>query len=136
MEMFLVGADLLLFVMNLERHATLPLIMEKVCVPKMNSKGIDIAITTAILMVIGIVVLIGLIFFVKNGFAIFSAGTEPLLKTQSLEATRQACDLVCKSQNERAFCCEAIEFNEEEIFCTGESLNVKCNIDCSKVLCN
>lgn len=122
--------------MNRGRHATLHLIMGKVSVPKMNSKGLDIAITTAILMVIGIVVLIGLIFFVKNGFAIFSAGTEPLLKTQSLEATRQACDLVCKSQNEKAFCCEPIGFNEEEIFCIDESLNVKCTIDCSKVLCN
>ena len=114
----------------------LHLIMGKVYVLKMNSKGFDIAITTVILIVIGIAVLIGLIFFIKNGFTLFNAGTEPLLKTQSLEATRQACDLVCKSQNEIAFCCNSLMLNDEEIFCKDGVLSVNCDINCSKIICN
>jgi len=111
------------------------LIMVRGLVLNMDSKGFDIAITTIVLIIIGIAVLIGLIFFVKNGFGFFKSGTEPILKTQSLEATRQACNLVCRSENEVAFCCEAIEFNGEDIFCNSSELNVNCNIDCSFVVC-
>ncbi|MEK6915246.1 MAG: hypothetical protein AABW89_01735 [Nanoarchaeota archaeon] len=102
----------------------------------MNSKGFDIAITTVILIIIGVAVLIGLIFFVKNGFGFFKEGTDPILRTQSLEATRQACELVCRSGNEIAFCCDNIELNKNAILCNNATLNVGCEIDCTKVSCN
>ena len=101
----------------------------------MNSKGFDIAITTIILIIIGVAVLIGFVLFIKNGFSFFKSGTDPILKTQSLESTRQACELVCRSGNEIAFCCDAIELNGEDIFCNNLELNVDCGIDCSKVVC-
>jgi hypothetical protein len=101
----------------------------------MNSRGFDIAITTIVLIIIAVAVLIGLIFFVKNGFGFFKAGTEPLLKTQNVEASRQACELVCRSGNSRAFCCDAISQNSEEIFCNDPTLNVDCSLDCSKISC-
>lgn len=101
----------------------------------MNSRGFDIAITTVILIIIGVAVLIGFIFFIKNGFSFFNSGTEPILQTQSLEATRQACDLVCRSENDIAFCCESIEMNDEEIFCNDSRLNVDCSISCAAVTC-
>ena len=101
----------------------------------MNTRGFDIAITTIVLIIIGIAVLIGLVFFVKNGFSFFKAGTDPILKTQSLEATRQACGLFCTAENDFAFCCEKIKMNNEEVFCSDRRLNVDCNIDCSSVVC-
>jgi len=101
----------------------------------MNSRGIDIAITTIVLIVIGIAVLIGLVFFVKNGFGFLKSGTEPLLKTESLEATRQACNLLCNADNNAAFCCESISLNNEEMFCNDSRLDVNCNVDCSSVVC-
>lgn len=109
--------------------------MVKDIVHKMNSRGLDIAITTIILIIIGVAVLIGFVFFIKNGFGFFKSGTEPLLKTQSLEATRQACDLVCRSSNNFAFCCESMEMNDEEIFCNDVRLNVDCNLNCTAVSC-
>ncbi len=101
----------------------------------MNSRGFDIAITTIILIVIGIAVLIGLIFFVKGGFSFFKSGTDPILQTQSLEATRQACELVCRSGNEVAFCCQSIEMNNQKVLCTDELLNVDCELSCAAVSC-
>lgn len=101
----------------------------------MNSRGLDIAITTIILIIIAVAVLIGLIFFVKNGFGFFKSGTDPILQTQSLEATRQACELVCRSRNEIAFCCQSIEMNNQDIFCTDEILNVDCTFNCAAVSC-
>ncbi|MEK6909042.1 MAG: hypothetical protein AABX23_03260 [Nanoarchaeota archaeon] len=102
----------------------------------MNSRGFDIAITTIILIVIGVAILIGFVFFIKNGFSFFKSGTEPILKTQSLEATRQACELICRSDNEITFCCESMSLNNEEIYCGDSRLNVNCNFDCSKVVCS
>lgn len=102
----------------------------------MNDRGFDIAITTIILIIIGVAVLIGLVFLVKNGFSFFKSGTEPLLKTQSLEGARQACGLVCRSENERAFCCESVGLNNEKLFCNDAALEVNCNIDCSRVACD
>ncbi|MBM3232215.1 hypothetical protein FJZ21_02460 [Candidatus Pacearchaeota archaeon] len=101
----------------------------------MNSRGFDIAITTIILIIISLAVLIGLIFFVKNGFRSFQSTTDPLLKTQSLEGARQACELVCKTENEITFCCESITMDKEDLFCTNSTLGVNCNIDCSIVSC-
>lgn len=101
----------------------------------MNSRGFDIAITTIILIVIGIAVLIGLVFFVKNGFSLFKSGTDPILQTQSLEATRQACELVCRSENEFSFCCQPVKVNEQNLYCTDSILNVDCNLNCAAVTC-
>lgn len=109
--------------------------MARVIVHKMNTRGFDIAITTIILIIIGVAVLIGFVFFIKGGFSFLKSGTEPILKTQNLEATRQACDLVCRSSNELAFCCESIGMNDEELFCNDPQLNVKCNINCAAVSC-
>jgi hypothetical protein len=102
----------------------------------MNSKGFDIAITTIVLIIIGVAVLIGFIFFIKNGFSFFKGGTDPLLETQSLEGARQACGLVCRSENSVSYCCNPISLNGKDTLCTDYSLNVECNIDCSKVVCN
>lgn len=101
----------------------------------MNDRGIDLAITTMILIIIGVAVLIGLIFFVRNGFSFLRSGTDPILETQSLEATRQACELVCKTENEISFCCNPIKLNKEEVFCYNSKLNVNCNINCAAVSC-
>jgi len=101
----------------------------------MNDRGFDVAITTIVLIIIGVAVLIGLVFFIKGGFSFFKTGTDPLLKTQSIEASRQACELLCRSENERTFCCEPIDMNGEDILCTDSKLDVKCNMDCSKVVC-
>lgn len=102
---------------------------------KMDERGLDIAITTIILIIIGVAVLIGLVFFVKNGFGFLKSGTDPILKTQSLEATKQACELVCRSDNELTFCCESISMNDQEVFCYEERLGVDCNINCAAVSC-
>lgn len=134
--MFRVGADLALFAIPLGVFATLPLIMGKVFVLKMDSRGLDIAITTIVLIIIGIAVLIGLVFFVKNGFGFLKAGTEPLLKTESLEASRQACELLCRSGNDVAFCCEGLDMNGEDVFCSDAMINADCYIDCSKIACS
>lgn len=110
--------------------------MEKVIVHKMNSKGFDIAITTIVLIIIGVAFLIGAIFFVKNGFSFLKSGTEPILKTQGIESTKQACDLVCRSENSFAFCCNPIKMNEDEVYCSDSLINSKCNIDCSSIVCD
>jgi hypothetical protein len=101
----------------------------------MNSRGFDIAITTIILIIVGVAVLVGLVFFIKNGFSFFKSGTDPILETQNLEATRQACELVCRSGNEIAFCCQSIKMNDEELYCYNKSLNVDCSLGCAAVTC-
>jgi len=101
----------------------------------MNDRGFDVAITTIILIIIGVAVLIGLVFFIKGGFSFFKTGTDPLLKTQSMEASRQACELVCRSENEISFCCQSVKMNDQEIYCTDERLNVECNLGCAAVTC-
>lgn len=114
---------------------TLHLITEKEFVLSMNNRGFDIAITTIILIIIGIAVLIGLILFVRNGFDMFSSGTDPILKASNFDAAIQACQLLCKSENSIAFCCESINLDGDKVFCSDERLDVKCNINCAAVSC-
>ncbi|MEK6811850.1 MAG: hypothetical protein AABX96_05040 [Nanoarchaeota archaeon] len=101
-----------------------------------NRKGIEMAVSTVILIIIGIAVLIGLLLLVMKGFDFFKGGTEPILETQEIEAVRQACNILCSAGNEFSWCCKKFDLNGVNVSCIDKSFNSNCRIDCSKVVCN
>ncbi|MBS3084149.1 hypothetical protein J4423_05065 [Candidatus Pacearchaeota archaeon] len=102
----------------------------------MNRKGMEMAISTIIWIIIGIVVLIGLVVFITKGFGLFKEGTEPVLKTSRNNVVKQACEIACRGEDSRTFCCEPFKVDGKNVYCKNSSLNLDCNYDCSEVVCS
>ena len=100
----------------------------------MDKKGLEMAISTLIILVLAIVLLIGLIVAVRTGFLNFKKGTEPLYQGTEASAVREACNLACL-QNSRDFCCQNFSLSGQEVFCTDSKLGASCNIDCTSLTC-
>ena len=81
----------------------------------MNKKGMEMAVSTVILIIIGIAVLIGLLILVMKEFDFFNRGTEPVLRTSGTGIVKQACEIACRGGDSRTFCCEPFEVDDKNM---------------------
>ncbi|MEK6846721.1 MAG: DUF4377 domain-containing protein [Nanoarchaeota archaeon] len=100
-----------------------------------DKKGLELAISTIVIIVISLAVLIGLIFLIKNGFVSFDEGTDPFLRASGASAAREACGIACRAEDENTFCCESLSIGGEEVFCSDSRLGVDCAINCEGFEC-
>ena len=103
----------------------------------MNRRGFELAISTIIMIVIGIAVLIGLIIMIKNGFISFGEGTDPFLTTSGASVVREACMIACRAESSVTFCCEKFKVDEQDILCTDSRLKIDCPLaaNCAVASC-
>ena len=101
----------------------------------MNRKALELAITTLILIILGIAVLIGLIYFVTDGFKTLKSSTEPFLDTTQASSIKTACQLSCDSVDKLTYYCGNFTIQEKEIKCTDSRLEVQCNLNCNDFSC-
>lgn len=101
----------------------------------MNKRGLELAISTIVVLVIAIAVLVGLVLFLTKGFGLWKSGVEPIGNSVSVSAVREACNLACNTDHEITFCCERYSLNEGKVTCTDAILNVDCAISCAAVSC-
>ena len=100
-----------------------------------NKNGIEIAISTLIIMILSIAVLIGLFFLFKNNFSIFKSETGSFLETSEGAATKQACEIACRAESKLNYCCDKHKVKKEEIKCTDERLELMCRLNCEGFNC-
>ncbi len=93
------------------------------------------AISTVIIIVISIAVLIGLLILVKNGFLSFEKGINPILKSSSTGAVREACNIACTASDSNTFCCSNFTIGDREVLCTDKTLGISCDLDCNARVC-
>jgi len=99
----------------------------------MNKKGIELAISTLIIIILGVVLLIAIILAVTGGFDRFKSATDPLLETTGNAAIKIACNLACENVDRLSFCCG----EEDAILCDDLRLEIDCpKIDCTGYECN
>ena len=101
----------------------------------LNRKAFELAISTLILIILGIFVLIGIIYAVTNGFETFKSSTDPFLDTTQSSAVKQACSLACQSQDKLTYCCREYKIGETNITCTDDRLEVSCELNCQNYNC-
>ena len=103
----------------------------------MNRKAIELAISTLILLILGILVLIGIILAVTGGFNRFKSATEPFTDVTASSAIKQACSIACDQKDKLTYCCKEYKINEETIFCSDKRLEVSCqSLTCEPWFCN
>lgn len=95
----------------------------------------EMAVSTVILIIIGIAVLIGLLILVMKEFDFFNRGTEPVLRTSGTGIVKQACEIACRGGDSRTFCCEPFNVSTGTVYCKNSSINLDCSLDCSGVVC-
>tara|TARA_Y100000310_G_C20686661_1_gene819430 strand:- start:189 stop:497 length:309 start_codon:yes stop_codon:yes gene_type:complete len=101
----------------------------------MNKKGLELAISTIVIVVISVAVLIGLILFLRGGFEAISSGTNPLLDTVEGMAIKEACELTCAIENRLVYCCKEFDYGDEKLFCMDSRLEIGCDLDCEDFIC-
>ena len=101
----------------------------------MNKKGFEMAVSTIVLIIIGIAVLIGLILFITKGFGWWKAGIDPIGNAGNVGAVREACGISCRAEDANTFCCEKFKVGGRNVTCLDTSLGVECSLDCSAVQC-
>lgn len=99
-------------------------------------RGLEMAVSTLILLVIAVLLLIALAFFITGGFSRFGNTIEPFQDTAESSAIREACLFACRTENSFAFCCTKHTLGDEEIVCADPRLDVGCvTLSCAAVSC-
>ena len=101
-----------------------------------DKKGLELAISTIILLVIGLAVLIGLVLLVRNGIIGFNEGTKPFLESSGASAVRSACELACNTENSLTYCCGNFTVGSEKIRCADSRLEIGCELSCDGFICS
>jgi hypothetical protein len=104
----------------------------------MKNKGIELAISTLILIIIGVAVLIGLIYLVTDGFESFRNTTGTIQGSVGIPAVREACDLACRVGDRYSFCCKEHEVRDFDgvVTCEDSRLGVECGgVNCEGFSC-
>lgn len=101
-----------------------------------SRRGMEMAVSTIVILAIAVLLLIGLVFFVTGGFARFKDTTKPFADTTESTAIREACRLACTAENYPSFCCTRHSFQDETILCTDARLDISCSAaQCDLVAC-
>lgn len=99
-------------------------------------RGIELAVSTLILLALGVVILIGFIYVLTGGFARFKSGTDPFGHATDVAAVREACNLACSSEDFATFCCHNYTLDSEAIRCSDTRLSITCSASvCDRVRC-
>lgn len=104
----------------------------------MNKKGMELAISTLILIIIGIAVLIGLVYILTDGFRSFRASTEPLLGASQSASVKEACRLACTAEDKITFCCKQFNIGSGfgNVTCADRKLELSCGVNCQGFNCS
>jgi hypothetical protein len=101
----------------------------------MNHKGLEMAISTLIIIILAIALLVGLIIAVKGGFSSFKKSTDPFYQSTQAGAIKQACELACTGEDTLTYCCTKFNLDTSKILCTDPKLGVSCKLSCAAVSC-
>ena len=100
----------------------------------MDKRGFELAISSLILIVLGVLVLIALIVSFTVGWGRF---IEIIIGYSGSEVDNlsKLCQSQCDLEKKYSFCCEEKTLGKEGVTCLDNRLYVECNINCEEV-CN
>jgi len=100
----------------------------------MNKKAIQLAISTLIIIILGIFLLISLIYIITGGFKSLKQSTDPFLDNEAM-AIKAKCEQDCQNNIKLSYCCNNYPYHNQEINCTDTRLEINCNINCEDFSC-
>jgi hypothetical protein len=101
-----------------------------------NKKAFQLAISTLIVLILGIFLLIGIAYVVTDGFSTLKSSTEPFLDTTQASSIKTACSLACNNQDKITYCCKEYEIDNLKIKCADPRLEISCPLNCQDFSCD
>jgi hypothetical protein len=101
----------------------------------MNRKALQLAISTLIIFVLGIILLIGLVYILTDGFESLQSSTETFYDATQASSVMQGCKIACDTDNKITYCCKDFDIDANPIRCTDERLEIDCNLECEGFSC-
>ena len=102
-----------------------------------SKQGMELAVSTLVIITISILVMLGLVFMLTGGFSRFTSATKPFTDTTTLSAVRESCHLACTTEDYQTFCCHKYDIEKEKVLCSDTRLDVSCaSASCSQVACS
>lgn len=101
----------------------------------MNRKAMQLAISTLILILLGIILLVAVIVALTGGFDRLTQTTDPFEDSAQASAVKQTCTSACEQESRIIYCCAEYTINEETITCNDPRLELDCQLDCTDFDC-
>lgn len=98
----------------------------------MQKKGFELAISTIILLIIGLLVLIALILAFTGVFANFWSKIRGYSGSE-VDNLAKLCDTQCRLDNKYSFCCEEKKLGKQNTTCLDERIKIECEINCGDI---
>lgn len=99
-----------------------------------NKKGLEMAISTIILLILGIIILIGLITMLIMGWSNFKMNIGAILGSEIAQAQKM-CEIQCSLENNYDYCCGEKIIKGTNYTCEDSLMKTNCILDCSEVKC-
>ncbi len=100
-----------------------------------DRRGFELAISTIVILVLGLFVLIGLALLVGGGIDVFKSSTKPFFDTTSVSSIKQACQLACEGRDRITYCCKKYDIDDEKVGCGDRRLEIQCGLECRDFQC-
>ncbi len=100
-----------------------------------EKRGFELAISTIVILVLGLFVLIGLALLVSGGIDVFKSSTKPFLDTSSASSIKQACVLACENGDKITYCCKKYDIDREKVSCGDQRFEIQCGLECRDFQC-
>lgn len=97
-----------------------------------NKRGVQLATSTIILLILGLIILIGMVLFFTGTLDRFWNLIQEYYGSEIDQITK-ICQTQCNLGNRYSYCCEEKSFEDEKIICLDERLYVTCDINCEDV---
>ena len=101
----------------------------------MNKKAFELAISTLVIIILGILILIAIIIAVTGGFDSLKSATAPFTDTTTATAVKQACQNACNDNSKLIYCCSAYSIDGKDVKCADSRLELGCTLDCTDFDC-
>ena len=99
---------------------------------KADKRGFELAISTLVVIVLGMLVLLALVLAGAGGFGKFWQAIQGY-SGSDIDNLSKICKSQCDLENKNSYCCEEKLLGKEKITCLDKRLNVDCNINCEGV---
>lgn len=101
----------------------------------MNKKAFELAISTLILIILGVLVLTAITYALTDGFKKFKNTSSPFTDTSQITAIKTNCRNACENSNRFVYCCSTYKIDDQDIKCSDPRLELSCTLNCTEFEC-